>query len=101
MRAWLNLGHDIKTDGPIELNDDDFKKVIGIDTFRFRGFVYTKPDNQSIIDGVQYENGDLVLYHYIKDDKAKTECNELYAYISGYNGWMLIEPSDVITGYLL
>lgn len=96
MRAWVNLGHDVKTDGPIILNDDDFRKITDINICRFRGIVYTKPDNQSTIDGVSYENGDMVLYHYIKDDENKTECDELYVYIAGSNTWWFIEPSDAI-----
>lgn len=94
MRAWVNLGHNIKTDGPIIMNNDDFSKITNIKLFRFRGIVYTKPSNQDIIDGVRYENGDLVRYHYIKDDDNKTECDELYAYIAG--AWSLIAPTDTL-----
>ena len=92
MRAWINLNYDLSTDGPILLNDDDMRKIIGQDTLCFKGVVYTKPTNQREIDNIQFSSGDLVIYHYIKDDENKSECNELYLYFGSH--WLLVEPTN-------
>ena len=92
-RSWIFLG-DANT-GNVELDSDDFKRILGIDICRFRGIVNTFPPEPNIDPFNDYANGDIIDYQYTKKDEITDTENvydEFYLYCAGH--WILIQPSD-------
>ena len=103
MRAWINLTGNFynidsllegNSNDVVELNDDEFTRIMGTDICRFRGVVESFPPEIANKND-EYCDGDIIQYRYTKKDETTNTENiydELYIYCNGH--WIYIQPSS-------